>query len=122
MQIHTESCIAGYISTDEIIDELYSFVFEGKALQAVNEDLLANKVTLEQIGADVAGSLTGDAYRYAELSPVGKMVFIYLMPRLVVQVDQESGSWLWNYRFKSVYEELWNEIIHRDIFSGIIEE
>jgi len=39
-----------------------------------------------------------------------------------VQFDQEAGSELWNNYFQWDYNDCWEEIIQRDMFSRIIKQ
>lgn len=110
----------GYIGKKDIAEELYQFVCEGRYLKAVPEWLLDEEISYEQIATDVDGNVFGYMYLYEELSEVGKLVFLYLMPRYIEQIDQELAVELWYY-FGTEYEKCWNEIIGRDIFSGMIE-
>lgn len=112
----------GYIETEDIVKELYQFVFEKKSIRTINQELLSEEVTYEQVANDLEESFTGNIMYYNDLSPVGKMVFLYLMPRYIVQFDQAAGSELWNNYFESEYEKCWKEIIERDMFAEIIEQ
>lgn len=111
----------GYIETEEMISELYQFVYAEKSIRTIDEELLSEEITYQEVASDMEGSFTGREFYYRDLSPVGKMVFLYLMPRYVVQFDKDAGSDLWNFYFERDYNRCWEEIIHREMFSGIIE-
>lgn len=111
----------GYISTKDIISELYDFTYGGVGFRTVSDEKLQEGITYEELPRDADEVFEGKKVYYEELSPVGKMVFLYIMPRCVVQFDQEAGSELWNYYFMGTYENVWNSIISRDIFEKVIE-
>ena len=113
----------GYLPTEDIITELYQFVCDGEPIRMVRTELLAEEIAYEEIAKDIENSFTVDKLIYFDnLSPVGKMVFLYLMPRYVVQFDQEAGDALWNdYYFKTRFDNCWEEIVERDIFSTVLE-
>jgi len=113
----------GYIGKKEIAEELYQFVCEGRYLNTVRESILAEETSYELIATNVQHYFDGEVYFYEELSAVGKMVFLYLMPRYIEQFNPEVASELWyNYGFGTQYEQCWNEMIERDIFSGMLEQ
>lgn len=111
----------GYISTKDIVSDLYDFTYGGVGFKTVSDDKLQEGITYEELTKDIDDVFEGKKVYYNELSPVGKMVFLYIMPRCVVQFDKEAGSELWNYYFMETYESVWNSIINRDIFEQIIE-
>lgn len=111
----------GYISTEDIISDLYNFTYGGVGFKTVAEEKLAEGITYENLTRDIDEVFEGEKVYYEDLSPVGKMVFLYIMPRCVVQFDKEAGSELWNYYFMESYESMWNAIINRDIFKNVVE-
>jgi len=111
----------GYISTEGIISDLYDFTYGGVGIKTVADEKLQEEITYEELPSDVDEVFEGKKVYYDELSPVGKMVFLYNMPRYVVQFDQEAGSELWDYYFNGTYESVWNSIINRDMFKQVVE-
>ena len=111
----------GYISTEDIISDLYDFTYGGVGIKTVSDEKLQEEITYEELPRDVDEVFEGKKVYYDELSPVGKMVFLYNMPRYVVQFDQEAGSELWNYYFSGTYESVWNSIINRNVFKQVVE-
>lgn len=121
MSLRVKMAEDGYISTEDIVSDLYDFVYGGSGFETVSDEKLEEAITYEELLRDVDGVFEGKKVYYEDLSPVGKMVFLYIMPRCVVQFDKEAGSELWNYYFADTYESIWDSIINRDIFENVIE-
>ncbi len=111
----------GYIDTQDIISEIYQFICEDEGIRTVEEDLLADSITYEQIADDISDSFSGEKLHFDDLSPVGRMVFLYLVPRYLNELDSDQISELWSFYWKAMYDEAWNEIIQRDIFGDVVK-
>ncbi len=111
----------GYISTKDIISDLYDFTYGGVGFRVVSDEKLLEEITYKELTRDIDEAFEGKKVYYDELSPVGKMVFLYIMPRCVVQFDQAAGSELWYHYFMKTYESVWDSIIDRDIFENVVQ-
>ena len=111
----------GYISTKDIISDLYDFTYGGVGFRVVSDEKLLEEITYKELTRDIDAAFEGKKVYYDELSPVGKMVFLYIMPRCVVQFDQAAGSELWYHYFMETYESVWDSIIDRDIFENVVQ-
>lgn len=109
----------GYMSANELVSELYDFVFWGSGITTIDEDLLLENVSWKYVEANRDEFFSGSKVYYKDLSPVGKMVFLYVIPYYISTFDQNAANELWN-DYSGQYESWWNEIINRDIFSMVL--
>lgn len=110
----------GYMSSQELISELYDFVKNGSGIPTIDEDLLLENVTNEYIQENFDEFFSGKKVYYKDLSPVGQLVFLYVIPSYIARFDLNGANNLWS-SYALSYEDRWDEIINRDIFSDILE-
>lgn len=109
----------GYMTTNELVNELYDFVYNGSPMPTIDEDLLLESISEEYIQENFDEFFSGPEVYYDELSPVGQMVFLYVMPSYISTFDLNAANSLWS-AYAPLYEDKWNEIINRDNFSDIL--
>lgn len=103
-------------SLNSMSTELYDFVFSEKGIRMIDEDILADQDSLEDIAKRGEKCFSGKTVYYDDLSTVGKLVFCYRMP---LYLNAIGGS-CYIPIYRAECDRLISELLDDPIYEGYI--